>query len=105
MYEDRKKHTGRTIAILIGAAVFIALLFVFVPKAVSPGLWEEEALSIRTMIEENAHQCYVVEGNYPESLEYLADHYGIQVNTRDFYIVYEAFASNLPPTVRVIPKR
>ena len=36
--------------------------------------------------------------------EYLEENYGLQVNTRDFYVTYEAFASNLPPTIRVTAK-
>ena len=32
---------------------------------------------------------------------YLEENYGLQVNKKDFYVTYEAFASNLPPTVRV----
>ena len=37
---------------------------------------------------------------YPPSLAYLTENYGLQVNTEDFYVTYDAFASNLPPTVR-----
>ena len=35
---------------------------------------------------------------------YLQDNYGLQVNTDDFYIHYEAFAPNLPPTIKVTAK-
>jgi hypothetical protein len=44
----------------------------------------------------------VVEGVYPPNLAYLEDNYGLQINTRDFYVHYQAFSSNLPPEVRVI---
>ena len=49
-------------------------------------------------------QCYVVEGVYPENLSYLEENYGLQINTRDFYVAYDAFASNLPPDIRVRAK-
>ena len=52
----------------------------------------------------SALQCYVVEGVYPPDLAYLEDNYGLQVNTEDYYVTYEAFSSNLPPTIRVMRK-
>ena len=65
---------------------------------------EEGAMAIRTMVQRGALQCYAVEGVYPPSLQYLEDNYGLQINTDDYYVTYEAFASNLPPTVIVQAK-
>ena len=53
----------------------------------------------------SALQCYAVEGVYPPNLQYLEDNYGLQVNTKDYYVSYEAFASNLPPTVKVVNRK
>ena len=36
-----------------------------------------------------------------EYLAYLEDNYGLQINKDDYYVTYEAFAENLPPTVKV----
>ena len=38
---------------------------------------------------------------YPSNLAYLEENYGLQINTEDFHVVYDAFASNLPPYVQV----
>ena len=62
---------------------------------------ESSALAIREAVQRSALQCYAVEGVYPPDLQYLEDNYGLQVNQEDFYVTYDAFASNLPPTVRV----
>ena len=59
------------------------------------------AAAIREAVQRSALQCYAVEGAYPSDLQYLEDNYGLQVNKQDFYVTYDAFASNLPPTVRV----
>ena len=61
--------------------------------------------AIREAIRRSALQCYVVEGVYPPNLQYLQDNYGLEVNTEDFYVTYDAFASNLPPTVLVTSKK
>lgn len=44
--------------------------------------------------------CYAQEGFFPASLSYLEDHYGIVVDSQ-FFITYEAFASNVRPVVRI----
>ena len=105
MYRDAKK---KTVIYLILAAAVIAVLAAGI--AVFTGLQreallEEGAVSIRETVEKAARQCYVVEGVYPPSLDYLKEHYGLTLNTRDYYINYDAFASNQPPTVKVAVRR
>lgn len=100
MYSDKKKNPlvrliPVLLMLLLAAAVF---LLVMLPKR---HLNEESALAIQKTVERSAKQCYAVEGVYPPNLDYLRDNYGLQVNTKDFYVRYEAFASNLPPKVIV----
>ena len=49
-------------------------------------------------------QCYAIEGMYPPNVAYLKDHYGIQVDDKRFIVHYEAFASNILPTLAVIER-
>ena len=58
--------------------------------------------SIREAVLRAAAQCYAVEGAYPPSLSCLEENYHRVINHRDFIVSYEAFASNLPPDVRVL---
>jgi len=104
MYSDKKKSAWPKILLIVLLVLLAAGLMEYRNK---PGqdMNQESALAIQSAVERSARQCYVVEGVYPESLEYLEEKYGLQVNTRDFYITYDAFASNLPPTVRVTPKQ
>lgn len=53
-------------------------------------------------IRRSAVACYAAEGIYPPDLEYLEEHYGIQVDRERYTVVYEAFASNLMPDVTVL---
>ena len=103
MYSDKRRRLWR---ILVPLCVLLVLVGALAAAAASAGrraLRDEGAAAIRRIIEKTAQQCYVVEGNYPASLAYLEAHYGIRINHRDYAVVYEAFASNLPPTVRVVP--
>lgn len=97
-----KLKTGLIIAaivILIAAAVFL-----WAQKAGRDSL-EEQTEAIRDTIRQRALQCYVIEGAYPESLDYLIENYGLAVNTEDYKIVYVPYAENLPPEVKVIYKK
>lgn len=106
MYTDRKKGNGHAalialIAVLVTAVVVIAALLIGFGGAEKR---QEGARAIRDLIERTARQCYAVEGVYPPNLAYLEDHYGIEVNKKDYYVTYEAFASNVPPSVIVTPE-
>ena len=104
MYSDRKPQKAPRLLLAAGILAVLVLLFVLVSSAGGPGRKESGALAIREAVEQSARQCYAVEGVYPPSLQYLCDNYGLQVNTEDYYVHYTAYASNLPPEVRVTPK-
>ena len=104
MYSDKKKFRWSW---LLAGVVLVALLAAggaFFRIRGGADIHQEAVVSVREAVERAALQCYVVEGAYPSDLEYLTENYGLAVNTRDFYIRYDAFASNLPPDVRVEPK-
>lgn len=61
--------------------------------------------SLKQAILRSAVTCYALEGMYPESLDYLRSHYGISWNEDRYAVDYEIIASNLMPSVTVIPLR
>ena len=103
MYQDRVSHKQRNILLIVLCALVLACGY-FAFSGSGKDLDEETVTAIRDAIRRSALQCYVVEGVYPPDLAYLQDHYGLQVNTDNSYVVYEAFASNVPPTINVIEK-
>lgn len=94
---------GRFLAALVAAAVLVALMW-FAWGAVSESLRAQGAESLRQSILDAAVQCAAIEGSYPASLSYLEDHYGVVANHEDYVITYEAFASNVMPSVVVVPR-
>ena len=103
MYSDSAKKRRFIWPLIILAVLLLAILLIVRDR--SRNISEESALAIRQAVERSALQCYVVEGVYPPNLRYLQDNYGLQVNTEDFYITYDAFASNLPPSVMVTVRK
>ena len=104
MYSDRlEKRKSWILWLLLVLLLAAALLAVFTGGG-GRDLSDSSAVAIREAVQRSALQCYAVEGAYPPDLQYLEENYGLQVNTQDFYVTYDAFASNLPPTVRVTRK-
>ncbi len=104
MYIDkkRKKWPGPALAGALLLTVLCAWRFVL---PASGGDMEEESVkAIKAAVERCALQCYVVEGAYPSSLDYLVENYGLQINEKEFYVSYDIFASNVPPAVKVISR-
>jgi hypothetical protein len=48
--------------------------------------------------------CYAAEGVYPPDLDYLKEHYGLQINEERYTVFYEIFAENLMPAITVLEK-
>ena len=102
MYSDREKSkTGVLVPVLV-LVLLLAVLSVFCFGHSGRDVSEEGAAAIREAVRRTALQCYVVEGVYPPDLDYLESNYGLQINTEDYYVVYDCFASNLPPAIRVV---
>lgn len=88
-------------AVILAAVILIAAVFVWAGVS-SRSSMADQTESIKDTIMARALQCYVIEGAYPESLDYLKENYGLAVNTEEYRIVYIPYAENLPPEVKVI---
>ena len=104
MYQDAKKRRWWLLWLAAGVLA-LALILLLLFGGAGKDARATSAAAIEAAVRESAQQCYAVEGVYPPDLAYLQAHYGLQVNTASYFVVYEAFSSNLPPDVRVIPKQ
>lgn len=101
MYFDKRIRRWPYAVLVILAAVLAAVLWLRVAPSSGRDIQEEGGRALKAAVERSALQCYVVEGAYPTDVAYLEENYGLQINREDFYVQYDAFASNLPPDVRV----
>lgn len=91
---------------IIALAVFAALIIVFcvlVMSITNKGNDREIDL-VRMAVKNAALTCYSVEGVYPDDIEYLRENYGLAFNDERYVVFYDAFASNLMPSIRVVEK-
>ena len=61
----------------------------------------EETTIVRDAVRQAAITCYAVEGAYPDSVEYLRDHYQLAYDADRYAVTLDAFASNLIPDIYV----
>ncbi|MBQ2582905.1 MAG: hypothetical protein II577_03290 [Erysipelotrichaceae bacterium] len=104
MYQDYKDKKWIVVLILIAISGLFLLGRFFLSDRTRSDVGEESVSAISEAVKRTALQCYVIEGAYPEDLQYLQDNYGLQVNTDDYVVVYRAFADNRVPDIRVVKK-
>jgi len=91
------------------AAVFPAVFTVVIMLMVVSGLRQTEASSraeglrvLEDSISRAVVICYAIEGRYPDSIEYIEEHYGVFIDRTRFTVHYNIFASNIFPEITVV---
>lgn len=106
-----RKKSERALTGLLRALVLpllaIAILMAFA-GAVN-GLEQDRQGESKRQLEEALRRgcvaCYAAEGSYPSDLDYLKEHYGIQIDETRYTVYYNIFASNLMPDITVLEGR
>ena len=103
---QRKQRKSFGKSLLISIAVFAVLLGVLIYglQAVSARTVSEQETSLENALQRAITQCYAVEGAYPESLDYIKEHYGITYDEDTFFVDYKASGANILPDVTIIEK-
>ena len=89
--------------LLVPAVLLVLGMFMTGLSNLETGRQSEGKQQLEDAVRRAAVACYAAEGIYPPTLDYLSEHYGVQIG--DQYIVfYEIFASNLMPDITVLEK-
>ena len=87
--------------------VFAAAVLVCFSTALNSldgGRDQEDQRQLMEALRRGCVACYAAEGIYPPNLEYLEEHYGIQVDETRYTVFYSVFAANLMPDITVLVK-
>ena len=103
---QRKKRQRVSKRMAISAIIFILILVIFYQglSSLSSTARARQRESLENALTRGITYCYAVEGNYPESLDYLKEHYGLTYDEDHFYVDYQVTASNILPDVTIIEK-
>jgi len=100
------KSKGGAIICICSAAVILAVLLWFFSAlgGVQKGQSDEGRQQLEDALRRAAVACYAAEGVYPPDTEYIAEHYGVQIDEERYVVFYEIFADNLMPDITVMEK-
>ena len=71
-------------------------------RQLDSGRKAEGARILEESVRRSAAACYAAEGMYPPDLDYLQEHYGLQIDRSRYTVFYEIFAENLMPEITVV---
>lgn len=100
--EKRRFPSLRALALPVIFFLCLMTFLIWGMSSVSRTTRQEEEKSLKQAVIRSAVHCYAVEGTYPETLDYLENHYGITYDHDKYLVVYEVSGSNLMPDVDVI---
>lgn len=102
-----QKKSYQPAKILLSVGVFLLVLSVFVQgiTSLSEGTRKRQKESLENAVMRDVTYCYTVEGAYPESLEYLEEHYGLTYDEDLFFVDYRISGANIFPDITVIEKK
>ena len=102
MGRNRISAIFRWLAALLAALCLV--LFITSLASVDRQQGEEGRQQLETALRRAAVACYAAEGVYPPTVEYLQEHYGVQIEEERYIVFYEIFANNLMPDITVLEK-
>ena len=59
--------------------------------------------TLQTAVTRSVTRCYE-EGSYPESLDYLKEHYGLHYDESKYFVDYQPIGSNIMPDITIMRK-
>ena len=85
-------------------ALAVLLCFTLAVNRLEQGRKSEGKQQLEDALRRTAVACYASEGVYPPTLDYLTEHYGVQIEEEKYIVFYEIFANNLMPDITVLEK-
>ena len=102
IHQIRKKNVISSALLSAGMFILIFVGFLYAVSQASKGSVSEQAVNLDNAIDRAVMQCYVTEGRYPESFEYLQKNYGIIYDDELFRVDYVIYGSNMKPDITII---
>ena len=86
------------------ASLILFTLFFLCLSRVADGQRHAGRQNLEQAVRRSTVACYAAEGIYPPSLDYLTEHYGLQVDQDHYVVHYQVFGENLMPEITVLER-
>ena len=100
-------HKGKTLVQVLWMPCLILLvawMLLFGTGNVEERQNAESLKQVEDAVQKAVLSCYSIEGSYPATVEYIEEHYGLQIDHEKYHVFYEIFADNLMPEITVVEK-
>ena len=97
-------HTYRKIVLSVCAFTLVTGVFYQGIESLSSSTQKRQKESLENALIRNITYCYAVEGSYPESLDYLKEHYGLTYDEDRFFVDYQVIGANILPDITIVEK-
>lgn len=103
----KRSYFRRALAYILPILLFAAMLawFLIAVNSADSSTKQRELAAVKSTIENGVTMCYAIEGAYPESVDYLAENYGLIYDKDKYIVYYDRFADNIRPTVSVLERQ
>ena len=92
--------------IFMPAVMIVAMLCMLAAVGnLESGQQEESVKQVENAVHKAVLNCYSIEGVYPATLEYVEEHYGLQIDHEEYDVFYEIFADNIMPEITVVRRQ
>lgn len=102
IHQIKKNNFLSTTLISAGLFLVIFVIFLYTVSRATAGSISEQQKNLSDAVDRAIIQCYVTEGRYPESFEYLKENYGLIYDDELFRVDYVIYGSNMKPDVTII---
>lgn len=99
---EKNAGTGHRFFFSLALFLFLFVCFSLGIRSLSADTERRQRENLETALNRSIAYCYAVEGAYPESLSYLAEHYGLTYDHDRFFVDYRILGANLYPDVTIL---
>lgn len=106
-FTPKEKQAPLWRRLLLPMILTTAILFGFFAavNSVSQSTSAEQQENLEQAIRRNIIQCYITEGAYPESLDYLEANYPVFYDKNAFFVDYQPIGENIMPEITIIKRK
>ena len=103
---SRKTDKTGVVYTIIQAVIIVIILAVIAASIinVSGDGRLDGCRQLESSVRRSVMACYASEGVYPPNVDYLVDHYNLQLDNDRYTVHYSVFAQNLMPDITVTEK-
>ena len=101
---NRAKRGKRGLIVSAAVCAVSGAAFALSVSGVSGSMEAQQTQVLERAIEKAVVTCYAIEGQYPPTLDYILEHYGVMIDEERYDVLYDVFAQNIMPSVSVLRK-